>query len=133
MKEVDATAETGSKRQRAEMPAPAYNLADSVAVADAVHDKGGGAATADQLAAFLDYKGTNNGAFITRVAAAKHFKLIDGGGRGGTYRITPLAERVLMPVYQESAQEALLDAFFNVPLFKAVFDEYKGKELPSEF
>ena len=133
MKEVDATEETGTKRQRAEMPAPAYNLADSIAVANAVHDKGGGTATADQLAAFLDYKGTNNGAFITRVAAAKHYKLIDGGGRGGTYRITPLAERILMPVYPESAHEALLDAFFNVPLFKAVYDEYKGKELPSEF
>ena len=65
-----------SGRQISGIAFPAYGLADSIAVANAIHNKGGGYATREQLAAFLDYKSTSNGAFLSRVGAAKLFGLL---------------------------------------------------------
>lgn len=110
---------------------PVYDLADSMAVAKVIHDRGGGVATADQLAAFLGYKSTQNGAYLGRVGAAKLFGLVTGGA--GQFTITPLAQKILMPVYPDQVQEGLTEAFLNPPLFRAVYDECKGKDLPPEF
>lgn len=136
MKQSDATAkatEPAKERRRSEIGFPAYGLVDSITVAKTIHERGGGVVTPEQLSAFLGYKGTNNGAYITRVAAARQFQLIQGGGRSGQFSITPLAQRFLMPVYPEDARAALVDAFMNVELFKAVYEEFRGKELPPEF
>lgn len=123
---------TEPRRKSADIRFPFYSLADSLLVAKAIHEKGGGTANRDQLAAFLDYSTTNSGAFLSRIAAARLFDFITT--EGSRFVITPLAEKVLMPVNPpEDTQGGLVDAFLNVPLFKAVFDEYKGKELPPEF
>jgi hypothetical protein len=108
-----------------------YDLADSVGAAKAVHEKGGGAASFDHLAAFLGYKSANNGAFINRVAAAKLFGLLDGPRT--RIVITQRAQTVLMPVTAADHKQALVDAFLDVPLYKAIYKEYHGKDLPPEF
>jgi len=117
-----------SNRKRSGIQFPAYGLADSVAVAEAIHNKAGGYATRDQLAAFLDYKSTENGAFVSRVSSAKMFGLISD--ENGQLGITPRAVRILMPESPEETRAALVEAFFAVPLFKAIYDEYQGKSLP---
>lgn len=123
--------EEGRPRERSSIRFPSYDLADSVYVAKVIHEKGGGVVTADQLAAYLDYKSTNNGAYLARVGAAKLFGLISGQGR--ELRLTTLAQKILMPIYQGQEREGLVEAFLNVPLFKAVFEEHQGRELPPEF
>lgn len=115
-------------RTRPEVMAPGYDLAASVGVAQAIHLKGQGAATAEHLASFLGYKGTNNGAFLTKVSAARSFGLITKNGNH--YVPTPLALRIITPVYRHEAQQALVDAFFNIQLFKKVYEEFQGKQLP---
>jgi len=118
-------------KSRSEVRSPIYDLSESVGVADAIHKKGGGVASLAQLAAFLSYKGVNNGAFLSRVASAKLFGLVEGKGAGLT--ISPLAQRVLMPTFPEQTEQALREAWLGIPLFKAVFDEFDGRELPPEF
>ena len=108
-----------------------YTLADSVAVAKAIHEQGGGRATRDQLAAFLGHSTTNSGAFISRLASARTFNLITTDR--GDFVITDLAQRILMPVRPEQHVEGLVEAFLTVPLFKEIYEEHKGKELPPEF
>ena len=107
---------------------PAYALSDSIDVAHAIHNKGGGYATREQTAAFLEYKSTSNGAYLSRVGAAKLFGLLVEENK--TIRLKPLAIKILMPESDEERQSALIEAFFTVPLFKAVYDEYRGKDLP---
>lgn len=119
------------RRPRTQVRYPRYSLTDSVAVAKAVHEQGGGVVSPDRLAAFLTYSSTKNGAYLNRVAAARLFGLITDRGRD--FMITPLAQKVLMPVYPDQAVEALVEAFFNVPLFKEIYETYSGKELPPEF
>ncbi len=119
------------RRQRSGTAFPVYALADSVRVAQLIHERGGGIANDDQLASYLNYKSPRNGAYLGRVGAAKLFGLIAGGAT--QFTITPLAQKILMPVYAAQAQEGLVEAFLKVPLFRGVFDECRGKELPPEF
>jgi hypothetical protein len=124
---------TAKKRTRivSDVRVPVYSLLDSLAVAEAIHKKGGGSASNDQLAAFLGYKSANNGSYLSRVASARIFDFVTG--EGGRLTITPRAQSILMPVYTHDARQALVSAFLDVPLYKAVYDEYFGKELPTPF
>ncbi len=126
-----STAQSKTPRPRSEFRFPVYDLADCVVAAKAIHEKGGGAATSDHLAAYLGYKSAANGAYINRVAAAKLFGLIEGPP--GRIVITPLAQKILMPIQATDQREALVAAFMRVPLYTAVYNEYHGKELPPEF
>jgi uncharacterized membrane protein YgcG len=117
-----------SGRQFSGIAFPAYALIDSIEVANAVHNKGGGYATREQLAAFLEYKSTANGAFLSRVGAAKLFGLLTEENKN--IRISALATSILMPESEEQRKSALVEAFFAVPLFKAIYEEYRGKDLP---
>ncbi len=110
---------------------PVYSLLDSLEVARAIHDKGGGIASNEQLAVFLRYRGSNNGSYLARVAAARMFDFVMG--EGSRLTITPRAQTILMPVYKEQVEQGLLDAFMGVPLYKDVYDEYLGKDLPTPF
>ncbi|HUF52492.1 MAG TPA: hypothetical protein VMR52_01810 [Dehalococcoidia bacterium] len=125
------TPEPKQKREYSEMRFPAYDIVHSVGVAKAIHEKGGGTAKKDQLAAYLNYKSVTNGAFLSRIAAAERFGLIEK--RDATYAITARAQKILMPVYPAQVAEALVEAFLAVPLFRAVYDEFYGGELPPEF
>lgn len=110
---------------------PGNDLKTCIEVPRILHIKGGGQATPDQLAAHLGYKGTNNGAYLTKVAAAVAFGLITKVGP--VYRPTALAHRILSPTYPIDAKAAAVEAFLNVPLFKKIYEDFKGRELPPEF
>jgi hypothetical protein len=127
--ETDAT--SSATTQRSDVRFPARNLADSVAVAKSIYEKGGGKATADQLAAYLGYKSTNNGAYLARVGSARTFGLI--AKSGDVFTLTARAQQVLMPTYPEQVRQGLVEAFLSVELFRRIFEDFKGKELPPEF
>lgn len=110
---------------------PGVDLATCVEVPRVLHMKGGGQATPDQMAAHLGYKGTNNGAYLTKIGATTLFGLITRNGP--VFVLTPLAHQLLSPTYPHEMKRALVDAFLNVPLFKKIYEDFKGKELPPEF
>lgn len=128
---IDPNPAQEEQRARSEVRFAARNLADSLAVAREIHAKGGGKATGDQLAAFLGYKSTTNGAYLSRVGAARTFGLITKSG--DFFVLTPLSIQILSPTYPEQAKEGLITAFMNVELYRKVYEEFKGRELPPEF
>lgn len=114
------------------MPPPpyrftSYDLDTSIEVARAL-DELGGKASSDALAHKLGYKSKNNGAFLTRIANARLFGLVDGVASA----LSPSgrAINIIRPDYPETERRARLDAFEDVPLFKAVLDQYHGAPLP---
>jgi len=127
----DSPAKLDGRREKSGTAFPVYDLTSALMVAKAIHEKGGGAATDDQLAAFLNYKSPRNGGYLGRLAAARLFGLVQGRPTGFT--LTPLAQTILMPLDELQHKRGLVDAFLNVPLFKGVYEECKGKELPPEF
>src|SRR6266481_6378116 len=122
--QMDEKVASESSRQRSEVRFPSYTLADAVMVAKAIHDRGGGKATVHELAAHLGYAGVNNGAFLSKLGASRLFGLV--AKEGDRFVPTALAQNILMPVYDWTPREALIEAFFNVELFRKVFDEYNG-------
>lgn len=108
---------------------PRYDLDSSLEVAHVLHEKGG-RASSDELAAYLGYKSKENGAFLSRVAAARMFGLIDGGG--GTFTVTQRAREILFPDFDSTRQRRLIEAFEAVPLFDAFFRRFGGTPLPPD-
>jgi hypothetical protein len=107
---------------------PNFDLENCLVFARTIKEQGGNACTAEQLGALLGYKNVRGGGFISRVAAAKLYGLISTVD--GRYRITPLAETILYPVTGTDRQQALRDAFFSVPLYRAIYEEFRGTRLP---
>jgi hypothetical protein len=112
------------KREVSSIQFPYNDLDDAVAVARAIHEVGGQSCQWEQLAAYLKAVPTG-GAFRFRLQQARIFGLM--AYDKGTVSLCPLGQRILDPS-QEAAAKA--DAFLNVPLYKAIFDRYKGYTLP---
>jgi hypothetical protein len=108
---------------------PKVDLAPSLEVAKAIHEHAGTAA-AEQIAAFLGYASSKNGAYLNRVASARLFGFVEGNSP--TIKPTRLALKIIEPATDEEASKARLQAFLNVPLFNAFFQAHKGHPLPKK-
>ncbi len=107
---------------------PRYDLDSSIQAARTLYEKGGGAANADAFAEYLGYKSANNGAFLSRVGAARLYGLLEGPS--SETKPSARAMEILKPDYDYVASRARLEAFREVPLFGAFLTEYEGKPLP---
>lgn len=110
---------------------PYYDLADAVKVATAIHVRAGGVCDRDQLAALLSHKTARSGAFLSRVAGAKMFGLVEQA-HGFKLRVTPRGRAIVAPVTPDKTAQAKLDAFFDVELFRKVYEQHKGITLPDD-
>jgi hypothetical protein len=117
------TPEGGRRNERSGISFPYSSLEDAEAVARAVHHWGGNEVSQARLATTLDTTVKSSG-FRTDVAAAKIFGFVDGRG---TLSLTPLGHRL---VDETTAAQARVEAFKQVPLFRAVLEEHEGKVLP---
>lgn len=116
-------------RPRSEVSFPYYNLDSALEVAEKIHDQAGGSCSRDQLAPILGYSGTKNGGFLSRLAAARLFGLVEEVG--GMLRPTQLASSMYAPIHPVDAERAKVQAFLNVELFEKVYDRFKGQPLPT--
>jgi hypothetical protein len=109
---------------------PYFDLNLSLEVPKVIHEKGGGTCTADQLAAFLNYKTTKSGTYQTRFSAAKQFGLIRS--ENSNIVVTERAQQILSPVMPGDSENAKADAFLSVELFSEIFEKYRGGTIPPE-
>jgi hypothetical protein len=107
-----------------------YDLAAAIEVAR-LADSAGGTIAPDLLAPALGYSGTNNGAYLSRVASARLFGVVTG--RGSRLELTERGRRIL-DGSEPDASLARKEAFLAVPLFRAVADavEQKAGTLPDD-
>jgi len=105
---------------------PYFDLDEAINVARVMRDAGGNALfSRDQLAAALKHP-SSSGAFSAKLQAAKLFGLseyVDGKAR-----VTQLGFDI---VDTERARSARVEAFLAVPLYRRVYEEYRGKTLPA--
>ena len=118
------------KAQQSKTRFPYYDLSDSVKVAHAIHVDAGGMCNRTQLAALLDHTSVRSGAFLSRVASAKMYGLVEQAG-GAELRLTERGKAIVAPVDPQTTAKAKLDAFFAVELFRKVYDQYEGSTLPN--
>ena len=115
-----------SGRDRSTIAFPYNDLDDAVAVAKAVHSNGGTKAGVDQIAASLGHENIKSGAFRLKVAASRTFGLTTVAREEVT--LTALGQRIIDPQQQAAAK---VDAFMAVPLYRKLYDTYRGGVLPA--
>jgi hypothetical protein len=126
---VAAKVKAVTPKPRSEMAFPYFSLDKSIEVPKLIHERAGGRCGRGQLAGLLGYSGVKNGGFLTRMSAAKMFGLIEENGEVIT--LTERAKKILSPVRPSDAEQAKLDAFLAVELFRKVFEDFDGHTLPA--
>lgn len=114
----------GQKRERSTIEFPYGDLDDALKVVNAIHTNAGLSATTDQLAAYMKQSSTS-GAFRLRCATAAVFGLT--ANERGTVSLTALGRKLVDP---SQARQAKAEAFLMVPLYRAIFEKFKGHMLP---
>ncbi|MGC2639813.1 MAG: hypothetical protein WA294_21700 [Acidobacteriaceae bacterium] len=112
-----------TERGRSTIEWPYFSLDDVTKLAKGIFELGG-SCTIDQLAGHLN-QAASGGAFRLKVQAARTFGLVKSVQ--GKLSLSELGTRVLEP---EAAAAARVEAFFAVPLYRALYDSYRGKALP---
>lgn len=115
------------QNERSTVEFPYTDLDSASEVVRAVHNAGGTACDADQLAAQLGLE-AKGGGFRLRVVGAKAFGMITYE-RGGRITLTDIG-RALLDQSQE--RQARVNAFLSVELYQKVYEQFKGGPLPPQ-
>ncbi len=111
-------------REMSQTPFPYVDQDAAISVARALLDAGGVALTRDQLAGAMGQT-PGSGNFAWKAMAARLFGLIEQ--KDGKNQLTDLGFAIVDEGRQKKARA---DAFLAVPLYRRVYDEFKGKQLP---
>ena len=104
---------------------PYNGLDDAIKVAEGVFGVGGGACGLDALAVKLDHATVNSGTFGQKIATAVIFGVVVKDGQD--LKLTDLGYRI---IDAQQAAQAKVDAFLGVPLYRRIYDFYRGRTLP---
>jgi hypothetical protein len=119
-----SNADSAATREVSSIQFPYGDLDDAISFVKSIHQIGGQECMIDQLAAHLKVT-ASGGAFRARMAPPRVFGLVDY--ERGNVKLTPLGMRIVDPSQEVSAK---IEAFLAVPLFKAIYEKYKGYSLP---
>ncbi|HJR61506.1 MAG TPA: hypothetical protein VJ813_19010 [Vicinamibacterales bacterium] len=114
----------GDEQRVSTIAFPWADLDNAVRVAKGIHNKSGTTLTLEQLAAELGVA-VKGGGFRLMYSAAKTFGLVTLGQ--GNVTLTDLGRQINDPKAEKAARA---QAFLNVPLYRAIFENHKGGTLP---
>ncbi len=117
----------GSKRPKSSIAFPYGDLEMAIGVAKTIFDHSGQQCYIHQLASWLNHDNVNSGAFRLKLITARTFNLINVNHE--EVILTELGRKI---VDENSKRQASVDAFLSVPLYKVLFDRYKGYVLPND-
>lgn len=101
------------------------DLNSAIALANAIHDHAGsGDCDDDQLAAWSN-QSAKASTFRVQVYAARTFGILEG--EGGKHRLSALGRMIVDP---NQSREARAQAFLAVPLYKAIYEKFRGGVVP---
>jgi hypothetical protein len=115
-----------AKRQVGTIQFPYAQLDDAVEVAKKIWETSGLRAHLDQLAPGLGHDTVKSGAFRSKIGAARLFGLVNTVGL--EVSLTDLGQRMNDPRAERAARA---EAFLTVPLFRLIYDRYRGRVLPN--
>jgi hypothetical protein len=123
---VVPVAKPARTRELSSIVFPYRDMENAISVAEGLLKGGGVGLTTDQLAGQMGLQ-PGSGNFVLKVAAARIFGLIVNAQ--GKYELTNTGFAIL-DKDEKRQRSAKVDAFLNVPLFRRVYEEFKGKQLP---
>ena len=117
---------TKRQNEQSSISFPYADMDTGVSVALAILGAGGVPLSREQLAGQMNTT-AGSGSFIVKTAAARIFGLI--AYTQGKFELTALGFNILSSD-EKKQRAAKADAFLTVPLYRRVYDEFKGKQLP---
>lgn len=115
-----------AKREASSIVFPYRNLELGISVAQAMLGAGGVALSTEQLAGVLNLQ-AGSGNFVMKVATARIFGLI--ANNQGKYELTNTGFEIV-DKDEKRQRAARAAAFLSVPLYRRVYDEFRGRQLP---
>lgn len=122
--EPASTASAKEERGRSSIEFTYSGLDDSEELVGAVRTLGGTGCSLDALAAKLNQSATGGG-FRLKVYSARTFGLCDISR--GQVDLTDLGLRIIDPAHTKAAR---VEAFLNVSLYRQMYEQLKGQQLP---
>src|SRR5258708_5905230 len=123
---TDTQTNSDGKRERSTIAFPYQDLDSAIEIARAVHELTGSEGEMEQIAAHLGVSPKSSG-FTIQIASAKVFGLVTGNQ--GTITLTRLGIQICD---QQQEKAARVDAFLAVPLYKAIYEKFRGASLPPD-
>jgi hypothetical protein len=124
-KQVENDPSGKQERERSTIDFPYTSLEDGIAVAKAVHKLGGNQCRLDSLAAELGHDTVNSGGFRQKLSTAHTFGFTSLSQ--GIVTLSSLGVRIVDPEQQKAAR---VEAFLKVPLYNAIYEQFKNGTLP---
>jgi hypothetical protein len=122
---ADSAADEGDARQRSAIGFPYNNLGDAIEIVQAIHSHAGTGDCDDaQLSAWMNLSPKSSG-FRMQLSASRMFGLVETNS--GRHKLSHLGRMMVDP---QREREARARAFQNVPLYRALFENYKVGVLP---
>ncbi|MEQ1619693.1 MAG: hypothetical protein ABL883_15270 [Terricaulis sp.] len=119
-----AASPIGGKRELSGIAFPYADLDTAIIVARDIQQIGGQTCDAEQLAGYWRISATG-GNFRARYAPARTFGLLTA--EKGRFQLSPLGMRIVDRTQETAAR---VDAFLQVPLYKAIYEKYRNYQLP---
>ena len=113
-----------ARRERSAVAFPYSDLKSAVRIAQMVHEKAGTVCEYDQLATWLN-QSADGGTFRSRLSAARMFGLVEIAQ--GKVMLTTIGREALD---EETGRPARAEAFLKVPLYQAMYEQFRGHTLP---
>lgn len=119
-------ADDANKREQSSIAFPYLDLDAGVEVARAIYRRSGlGSCALDELAAEMGQ--VVSGALRLKTGTARIFDLTVKDAKGGGIQLSELGRLIVSP---ESERAARAEAFMRVPLYAAIYENYRGHMLP---
>jgi len=127
MGKIISSGDAPKGREQSTISFPYVDLDSAISVAEAMRKAGAVPMSRDQVAVAAGMS-ANSGAFLNKLSATRMFGLVTVGG--GQVILTPLAFLALDDGDDDRGKAARAEAFLNVPLFRKIYDEFRGRQLP---
>lgn len=87
---------------------------------------------ASDIVKAVGFNQSNDWRFLDLLRSANQYGLVDGSGQNATVALAQIGEDVVAPSSAAQRQQALLEAFRNVEVFREVETFYGGKKIPED-
>jgi hypothetical protein len=121
----------GGPGSRSATTYPYYDLEEAEKFARGIASTGGTEASEEDVMKAIGLASTTTRAWSYRLSSAREFGLVTRGARSdGKLILTELGKQVVSPSSAPEQRAARLAAFLTPKLYKKLFDQYKGLEIP---
>ena len=132
MDEITKAKKEGNGKRKPVRMFPLNTLEEALKVPQVICEQNAGNPWEPKQIADVLNIGANNNSFFYQTSSARDYGLTLGTSRAKSIELAPIGRRICFPVSAEDEALAKKEAFFNIDVFKKVFEYYKATSLPDD-